>query len=486
MIPVLTTGVPNLDEILGGGLPTGAMTLILGVPGSGKTILAEQIAVHQAKGGAQVLIFTALSESHDRLLAALREFSFADEALIGDALRYLSVQATLSEGLAVTAETIVTTARLQRATFVALDGLHSLTGFANSGREVLDFLYTLRTRLSLLGITTVVTYETGLDESSESGVLTIADGIIRMYNTLTEERHHRRLAVQKLRGMNPLDGLHSITITRDGITCYPRQEAAYRAMRYAIGEKRMSLGLPELDAMMMGGPNEGTTTFLAGSPGTGKTLTSLHFAMAGVARDEPALFVGLSESAEQLYLKAHNFGLDLTGAVARGTVSLMSVSPAELDVDVLAARIREQVEGRGIRRLVIDTVAVVEQEIPFRSRTLRYLSSLLDYLREHGVTTVLTQDSAAFDGGGMSQSIAAMLADNMLVLRLVEYRNSLYRILSVRKMRQSGFDAGLREFRIEAGIVRVLPVAESVPGILDGIITQEQREARMTRRNKQD
>ncbi len=114
LIPVLMTGVPNLDEILGGGLPTGTMTLILGVPGSGKTILAEQIAVHQAKGGGQVLVFTALSESHDRLLAALREFSFANEALIGEALRYLSIQTTLDEGLSVTAETIITTARLSR------------------------------------------------------------------------------------------------------------------------------------------------------------------------------------------------------------------------------------------------------------------------------------------------------------------------------------------------------------------------------------
>ncbi len=162
----------------------------------------------------------------------------------------------------------------------------------------------------------------------------------------------------------------------------------------------------------------------------------------------------------------------------------MSVSPAELDVDILAARIREQVARRGVRRFVIDTVAVVEQEIPFRSRTLRYLSSLLDYLRENGVTTILTQDSAAFDGGGISQSTAAMLADNLLVLRLVEYRNSLYRILSVRKMRQSGFDAGLREFRIEAGSVRVLSVAESASGILGGITAQEQRETRMTRRNR--
>lgn len=486
MVSVFATGVPNLDEVLGGGLPARTLTLVIGVPGSGKTILAEQIAVHHAKQGRRVLVFTALSESHEQLLASLRQFSFADLSLIGEQLRFYSVQSVLEQGLPAVVELIVETARRERAAFVVLDGFHGITGFADRQRDVNRFLYSLRSQLALLDITALVTYETGSEQPHESGTLTIADGILVLHNVRTGERGHRWIEVSKLRGMAHLDGLHTLTITGDGITCYPRQEAVYHAMEYTVSAERADIGLPELDAMLGGGFNRGTTTFIAGSPGTGKTLTALHYMMAGAAAGEPGLYVGLSESAEQLYLKAQNFGLDLRGAVQRGTVSLHTVSPAAVDVDILAATMRERVERLGIRRVVIDTIAVVEHEITFPTRAPRYMASLLDYLRAHGVTTVLTQESAAFDGGGMGATVAAILADNMLVLRWIEYQNQPFRILSVRKMRQSAFDAGLREFRIEAGHVRVLPIEESGAAVIGGITVQEQREARIARRNRQD
>jgi circadian clock protein KaiC len=478
------TGVPNLDEILGGGMPNRAMVLIIGVPGTGKTILAEQIAVHHAREGQRALIFTALSESHEQMLAGLADLSFADPALIGDRLRFYSVQSALDQGLEAVVELIVDTARAERAAMVVLDGFHGIAGFAEREYQVNQFLYTLRSRLALLDVTTLVTYETGTELRHESGTLTIADGIIVLHNALTGERHHRWIEVNKLRGMAHLDGLHTLTITGDGITCYPRQEAAYRPKEYAVEEGRATLGLPELDAVLGGGLNCGTATFLAGSPGTGKTLTALHFVMAGAAAGEPGLFVGLTESAGQLYAKARAFGLDLRGAVERGAVSLLIIPPARLDVDILATEIRGRVEGLGIKRAVIDSMAVVEQEIPFPKRAPRYVSSLLDYLREHGVTTILTQESGAFDGGRISDALAAVLSDNLVILQWVEYEGRIYRILSVRKMRQSAFDPGLREFRIADGVVRVLPLDESGIETMGGIAMQERREARIARRNR--
>ncbi len=202
------------------------------------------------------------------------------------------------------------------------------------------------------------------------------------------------------------------------------------------------------------------------------------------SRGQLGLFVGLAEKANQLHAKAAAFGLDLRGAAERGAVSLLIVPPATLDVDILAAAIRERVEARGIRRLAIDPMAAVEQEIPFARRAPRYVSSLLDYLREHGVTTLLTQESAAFDGGRIAEASAAVLSDNLVVLEWVEYQGRLYRILSVRKMRQSAFDPGLREFRIEAGRVRVLTMAESGIATMGGMEAQEQQETRLTRRNR--
>jgi circadian clock protein KaiC len=475
VVPTLATNVAGLDEVLGGGIPLRSMTLILGTPGAGKTILAEQIAVHRAQQGERVLILTALSESHEQLLTSLRQFSFFQEDLVGDRIRFISIQTLLQDGLEATADAIVQMVRMHEASFVVLDGFRGVAGFANSERDVRVFLYEVRTRLALLEVTSLVTLEASPHQESDSGALTVADGIIKMHNTLWGVRHRRHLEVQKLRAMDPLNGLHTIAITGDGIRCYPRHEAVYRTANYAVGTDRASLGLPELDEMLRGGLNRGTVTFLAGTPGAGKTLTSLHYIMAGAAAGEPGLFICFSESEEQLYLKSENFNLDLRGAVARGAVSLLCLAPVELEVDVFAAFVRERVERLGIRRLVVDSNAAVEGAILEPNRALGFFTSLINYLREHDVTSVMTQESNAFDGG-IGESLGAVFADNLVRLRSVVYHDQLYRTLSVLKMRQSGFDPGLREFRIEDGAIRVLPVTESGSGVLSGIAAQERRE----------
>jgi circadian clock protein KaiC len=472
VVPTLATNVAGLDEILGGGIPLRSMILILGKPGAGKTILSEQIAVTQAKAGRRVLVLTALSESNDQLLTSLRQFSFFEEALFGVQIRVLSIQTLLRDGLEATADAIVEIVRTEDISLVVLDGFRGVAGFANSTSEVRLFLYEVRTRLSLLDVTTLVTLEATSDAENDSSALTVADGIIRMHNTLWGVRHRRHIEVQKLRAMNPLNGLHTITITGDGITCYPRHEAVYRTANYAVGTDRASLGLPELDELLHGGLNRGTVTFLAGTPGAGKTLIALHYIMAGATAGEPGLFICFSESEEQLYLKAESFDLDLRGAVARGAVSLLCLAPVELEVDVFAAMLRERVERLGIRRIVVDSNAAVEVAILEPNRAAGFFTSLINYLREHDVTSVMTQESNAF-AGGIGESLGAVLADNLIKLRSIEYRNQLYRILSVLKMRQSGFDPGVREFRIEEGVIRVLPVAESEIGVLNGIAAQE-------------
>ncbi len=480
MIPVLPTHVPGLDEILGGGIPLRAMTLILGRPGAGKTILAEQIAVQQAKQGKRVLILTALSEAHEQMLASLREFSFFDESLVGDHIRFLSIQTILQDGLAATADAIIEIVRTHEASIVVLDGFRGVAGFAESERDVRLFLYEVRTRLALLNVTTLVTLEMGAESEGDSGAQTVADGIIRLHNTLWGVRHRRHLEVQKLRAMNHLDGLHSIAITGDGITCYPRHEAVYRTTNYTVSPERAAIGLPELDAMLNGGLNRGTVTFLAGSPGSGKTLTALHYIMAGADAGELGLFACFTESEAQLYLKAESFGLDLRGAVARGVVSLLCLAPVELEADVFAAALRNRVENLGIRRLVIDSIAAVEVAILEPGRGPGFFASLVNYLRERDVTSMMTQESNAF-AGDIGKALGVVLADNLIQMRSVEYHTRLRRILSILKMRQSAFDPSLREFRIDEGVIRVLPIDESGADALGGIAAQEGRDARAGR-----
>jgi circadian clock protein KaiC len=176
-----------------------------------------------------------------------------------------------------------------------------------------------------------------------------------------------------------------------------------------------------------------------------------------------------------LYLKAESFNLDLRGAVARGAVALLCLAPVELEVDIFAAMLRERVERLGIRRLVVDSNAAIEGAILEPNRVAGFFSSLINYLREHDVTTVMTQESNAFDGS-IGESLGAVFADNLIRLRSIIYHDHLYRVLSVLKMRQSGFDPGVREFRIDDGAIRVLPVSESGIGVLSGIAAQERHD----------
>ncbi|MCA1723933.1 MAG: hypothetical protein LC748_06745, partial [Thermomicrobia bacterium] len=400
--------------------------------------------------GKRVLILTALSESHEQLLTSLRAFSFFDGALVGDQIRFLSIQTLLRDGLAATADAIVEMVRTHDASLVVLDGFRGIEGFAKSASETRLFLYEVRSRLALMAVTMLVTLEGMPGHESDSSALTIADGIITLHNTLWGVRHRRHIEVQKLRAMNPLNGVHTMTITGDGITCYPRHEAVYQTVNYTVGVERASLGLPELDAMLQGGVNRGTVTFLAGGPGAGKTLTALHYLMAGATDGEPGLLVCFSESAEQLYLKAQNFGLDLRGAVGRGEISLLCLAPVEIEVDIFAAMVRNRVERLGIRRLVIDSTASVEVAILEPHRAPGFFASFINYLRERDVTSVMTQESNAFDSS-LGESLGVVLADNLIHFRSIEYRNQMYRIMAIRKMRQSGFDPSLREFRIRDG-----------------------------------
>ncbi len=468
---VLATGVPALDEILGGGIPARTTTLILGVPGAGKTILATQIALAQARAGARVLVFTALSESHEQLIASLRRFTFFDAALIGDLVRFLSIQTLLKAGLSRAADAIVESVRSSRADLVILDGFRGLASYAEDSRDLRSFLYDVRTQLAMLNATTLVTMEVAPHRVGDEAALTMGDGIVVLHHSLAGVRSRRHIEVQKLRGMAHLGGLHVMAIGETGIICYPRYEAVYRSANFALGHDRVMTGIAGFDAMLGGGFNRATCTVIAGNPGVGKTLIGLHFAMAGAAEGEHVLFVSFTESAEHLYAKAAHFGLDLRGAVEAGHVILLPLAPVEMEIDVLAATLREHIERFGVRRLVLDSALEVERAILEPNREPSFFAALFNYLREHGVTTLLTRESGTIIGPdlALSEATVAILTDTLVILRANTFQNRQYRSVAVLKMRHSGYDPTIHELRMDDGTVRVLPASESDAGVLDGL-----------------
>src|SRR5689334_4206720 len=340
------TGVPNLDLVLGGGLLRGTIVMVIGPPGSGKTILAQQIAFRAAARGEAVLYFTGYSETHDKLLAHNRSLDYFAPEAIGAELQMGSLPDLLALGADEAKTAVIDTARKQRAALVVLDGFRSIRGFLADDQAAAEFLYSLGATLALLGATLLVLVEGDASDRIRDPEQSVCDVILSLHRVVRGGGHRREIEVLKVRGAAPLAGLHPITIDARGLTVYPRLESVVPPYSGQWSPARAAFGIPQMDALISGGLNAGTSTLAAGTPGLGKTLLGLHFLAEGARQGQRGLFAGFTENAAQLRAKAQHFGIDLEAAEAAGTVELLMGPPHDLDADLVAWVIRECVEAR--------------------------------------------------------------------------------------------------------------------------------------------
>jgi circadian clock protein KaiC len=278
--------------------------------------------------------------------------------------------------------------------------------------------------------------------------------------------------VLKVRGAAPLAGLHPFTIDARGLTVYPRLESVVPVESPAWTSARAGFGIPDIDALMNGGPNVGTATLAAGTPGLGKTILGLHFLAEGARQGQPGLLAGFTESAAQLRAKARTFGIDLEAAEASGAIELLTVPPHDLDADLVAWLIRQRVEERRVRRLVIDSATELEGGLTSPERAAMFMASLVAYLRSRSVTSYMTVDVPTIVGPELSFSGNPLLvfAENLLLLRYAEYQGELHRVFAVLKMRFSAFDRALRTYRIKDGVgIEIAGPAPRAEGLLTGL-----------------
>jgi circadian clock protein KaiC len=428
------TGLPMLDAVLGGGLLRGALAVVLGVPGSGKTTLAGQIAFATARDGHKALILTALSEPTSKLVAHLRSFTFFDDELLVERVQVLSLQQALPNGLKATGDEIVNMVRHFGARLVVVDGFQGMRETEaelgqSAGRQ---FLYRLGTTLSALSIMTLVTSEADPRDPSLFPEMTTADAILGLHYGVQGVRHQRGFEVIKSRGAASIGGVHAFAIDDAGVHIIPRLEAMTAAsipegntlragirtnmekppQREAPSHERVSLGVRGLDDVLHGGVYRGTQTLVAGPVGSGKTLMALSCAHTGITAGEHVVFASLGALRADLAFLLEPYAMGraiMTAWQAGGPLTLIDSPAIAIDADAVAQMLLARVDAVAAQRLVVDGVEALEDALARDGdphRHAAYFTAWRTALRQRGVTALFTRqvdgDAPSWDGPSRS------------------------------------------------------------------------------------
>lgn len=443
----IPTGVPGLDEILGGGLLRSGVYIFQGSPGAGKTILANHIVHRHAAEGGKVVYVTLLAESHARLFQHMESFAFFHPDVVPEKVYYVSAfHALRSHGLKGVIELLRTEMRSHQAGILVLDGLVMAASAAESDEELKLFISDIQTHSTLSGCTTLLLTSENPDRPV-SAEQTMVDGIVLLRERAFGVRRERNLEVVKFRGSSTLRGNHSFRIGPQGIVVYPRLESARRpGPTDGVQRIGVSTGVPGLDAMFdINGYAKGSVTALSGPSGCGKTSLALHFA-AQARPGESALFVGFYEPPALLRQVAATLGLQLP--TDPSALEFMWQSFGENMLDELAAGILERVAKGRHARVVIDGAGGLMATPGFSDRGGAFLAALTSELRALGTTSLITVEQMdATRALVLDSATMSALADNVLDLHMLK-SPAMRRFATIRKSRVSRCDLRERELML--------------------------------------
>ena len=472
----IAAGVPGLDTVLRGGFLRGGIFIVQGSPGAGKTILGNQICFHHAAKGGRALYVTFLAENHARMLLHIGQLDFFEEAIIPDHLYYISAFRVLEqEGLAAVLNLLRREVQARGASLLVLDGLSVIEETAGSGREFKKFIHELQAQAAIADCAMLLL--TGVSQISAEH--TLVDGVIELQTKLYGRHAERVLQVHKLRGSGYLRGEHSFRITDEGIVVYPRTEAllAHPSIPDKVTGPPVSTGVAQLDRIMGGGFPQHSTALLVGPPGVGKTTLGLHF-LSECNQDNPGLLFGFYETPAAICDKAKVLGMPLERLIAEGHVDVVWQPTTEGLLDETCDRLVAALERRGVRRLFIDGIQGLERLAPEAERLSHIFSAFSSEFRGRGISTLFTAEAdligpvLGLPFSGLSLRGVSCIAEIILVMRYVELRSQLHRMISVVKVRDAEIDCALHRFSISGNGIVIEPDSTAAEEILAQAVQQ--------------
>jgi len=461
IIRQLPTGVPGLDEILGGGIPEYSFNIVAGAPGCGKTTLVHQFVFANASLECPALYFTVLGEPAVKMLRYQQQFTFFDQSKLVDSIRFINLsQFVLENDLGAVLEEIIRQVEAHDARMVVVDSFRTVVRKVRSSAtemELQGFVQRLALHLTSWQVTSFLIGEYVEAELRDNPVFTVSDGLFWLFQSAERNSIVRKMQIMKLRGQESVPGLHTFRITQDGVQTFPRTFGLAQESGHIKGQRRLSTGVRKLDALMDGGIPDGSSLLLAGPSGSGKSIMASQFIAEGLRQGEPGVVAIFEELPSEYIRRAGQFGFDFETPLKDGTLKLIYIRPLDLSVDETVYAIVDAVKQVGAKRVVIDSMVGFEMALApdFRYEFRESLYRMIGALTRLGVTVFSTVEvEENFTSMGLSNFAISFLSDDILRLRYVSINGQLRKMLMVVKMRGSAHSIDIWEYEItNQGIV---------------------------------
>jgi len=451
----IATGCVGLDEILHGGIPSNTITVLMGAPGTGKTIMAESLAFCNATDEKPALYLTTLSEPLEKFIFHGQRYNFFDPTRVGKSVIYEDLGISVrNAGVEKLAEIVTDLIGRYKPAFLFIDSFKALNELIDSANKRRTLIYDLASVLTAYDCTSFLIGEYSEAMTTDLPEFAIADVVLNLMKYSTNVREQRFLRVEKLRGSASSPGLHAFSISEEGIQMYPRLLSPRVAPTYEPKIERVNSGIVGLDELIEQGFWRGSSTLIAGPSGSGKTIMALHFIREGALRQEPGLYVGFQENSSQMARIMLNLGWNATELLGNGKFELMYQSPVEMQLDSVAAEVFQRVRTGKVRRIVIDALGDLQRCSMDRQRFADFMYALTQWFAVENVTCMMTIEMRElFEVHHISDQQISNMSDNLVLLGFTP-GTEMKRTIRIIKTRGSSHDNRQHELEInDKGVV---------------------------------